>query len=108
MGAPVVYILQDVSSDGKYMAYSLLIWTFPMSTMGMIILPKVLAVRRMKVAVEGGEPSESVVDSAGVISQADREAQDARTNRVEHSMTSERTTQPGSGSGPRIQIVTFD
>ena len=47
---PLVPLLRDVSTDARYIGYSLLIWTFPMSTLCLIIGPKVFAVHR-----KGGE-----------------------------------------------------
>lgn len=46
VGAPVVAILQDVSTNGRYIGLTLLVWTFPMSTMGLIMVPKMMMVRR--------------------------------------------------------------
>jgi hypothetical protein len=43
---PLIPMLRDVSTDGRYIGYALLIWVFPMSTLGLIIGPKVYAVYR--------------------------------------------------------------
>ena len=40
---PVVVILRDVSTEGRYMGLVLLIWTFPMSTVILIMGPKFVA-----------------------------------------------------------------
>ena len=41
---PMVFLLGDLSSDGRFLGASLVIWTFPMTTMGLIMLPKMVAV----------------------------------------------------------------
>ena len=46
VGSPVIVLLQDVSSDGRYIGQSLLVWTLPMSTMILIMGPKMVAVHR--------------------------------------------------------------
>ena len=48
VGLPVIAILQDVSTDGRYIGQTLLVWTIPMTTMSLIILPKMFLVRRAK------------------------------------------------------------
>lgn len=45
---PLIPLLHDVSTDGRYIGYSLLLWTFPMSAMCLIVGPKVFAVHRRK------------------------------------------------------------
>ncbi|CAB9516932.1 Gamma-aminobutyric acid (GABA) B receptor [Seminavis robusta] len=40
---PLVIILRDVSTDGKYIGHLFLLWSMPMSTLGFIMLPKVVA-----------------------------------------------------------------
>ena len=46
--APMFALLRDVSTDGRYVGFVLLIWTFPMSTLGLIIGPKIGAFRRAR------------------------------------------------------------
>ena len=46
VGVPVIAILQDVSPNGRFVGLSLLISTFPLSCMGLILVPKMLMVRR--------------------------------------------------------------
>jgi len=43
VGAPVVAILRDVSMNGRYIGYVILLWTFPMSTLIMLMCPKMFA-----------------------------------------------------------------
>jgi hypothetical protein len=45
VSAPVIAILRDESSDGRYLGQVFIFWTFPMSTLGLIILPKFVAFR---------------------------------------------------------------
>lgn len=40
---PVTIILRDVSTDGRYLGFSLLMWMFPMSSISLIIYPKIWA-----------------------------------------------------------------
>jgi hypothetical protein len=51
---PMIRLLRDVSIDGRYIGFVLLIWTFPMSTLLLIIGPKVLAFRRAQAESSGG------------------------------------------------------
>ena len=48
VSAPVIAILRNESSNGKYLGFVFLLWSFPMSTLTLIFLPKVLAYRRAK------------------------------------------------------------
>jgi hypothetical protein len=45
VSAPVVAILRDVSTGGRYLGEASIIWTFSASTIGLIIVPKVIAKR---------------------------------------------------------------
>ena len=44
MALPLVSILQGVSSNGRYLGVSLILFTFPIMNMGLIMLPKMVAV----------------------------------------------------------------
>jgi hypothetical protein len=44
IGVPVVIILRGVSTDGRYLGLIFMMWTFAISPLILIILPKVLAV----------------------------------------------------------------
>lgn len=83
VGVPVVLILQDVTSNARFLGYSLLVFTFPVTTAGLIVLPKVLTVRRMT-----KRASESAPRSNNNTQEAER---DETARHV-----------------PRVQIVTFD
>jgi hypothetical protein len=43
--APMIVILEGVSVNGRHVGFIVLFWVFPMSALGMIILPKALAVK---------------------------------------------------------------
>jgi hypothetical protein len=45
VSAPVIAILRDVSTGGRYLGEAFIIWTFSTSTIGLIIVPKVIAKR---------------------------------------------------------------
>lgn len=109
VGVPVILILQDVSSNARFLGYSLLVFTFPVTTTGLIVLPKVLTVRRMtKMANEdcGDEPVQ--------MNGAETEPVGGTDEDIDPPSLSA-TTAPANGSaqggfphGPRIQVVTFD
>lgn len=44
VAAPLVFILEDVSSDGRFLGSALILWTFPATTIGLIMVPKMIAV----------------------------------------------------------------
>ena len=44
VGVPMVFILESVSTDGRFLGSSLILWTFPMTTVCLIFLPKIIAV----------------------------------------------------------------
>jgi len=48
VSAPIVVILKDVSTDGRYIGGVVLLWCFPMSTLMVIMVPKFIAWRRAK------------------------------------------------------------
>lgn len=43
---PILILLQDVSANGRYLGYVVMLWTFPMSALAFIILPKYRAYRQ--------------------------------------------------------------
>lgn len=45
VSAPVIAILRDVSTGGRYLGEAFIIWTFSTSTIVLIIVPKVFAKR---------------------------------------------------------------
>jgi hypothetical protein len=40
---PIVALIRDVSTDGRYFGLVVIVWTFPTSTLALIMLPKVRA-----------------------------------------------------------------
>jgi hypothetical protein len=46
VSVPMVIILRDVSTTGRYLGFLFLVWIFPMSAILLIMLPKYLAYRR--------------------------------------------------------------
>lgn len=53
VAVPVIFILRDVSTDGRYLGFMFLLWIFPMSTLLFIFLPKYLAYRNYKPGGQG-------------------------------------------------------
>jgi hypothetical protein len=51
---PTIALLRDVSTEGRYIGFVLLMWTFPMSTLLLIVGPKYLAFRRARAESSGG------------------------------------------------------
>lgn len=117
VGAPVLQILRSVSTDGRFIGEALLIWTVPMTTMGLIVAPKVWLVRQMQLKADaktGDEavssdlqssndsrdmtPTEGIDGSEGTVPSSGRPAAQATSGGTPDSVL----------SGPRIQIVTFD
>lgn len=43
VAVPMIILLRDVSRDARYIGFILLVWTFPMSTLLLIFVPKVIA-----------------------------------------------------------------
>jgi hypothetical protein len=43
VAVPMIIVLRDVSTDARYIGFILLVWTFPMSTLLLIFVPKFLA-----------------------------------------------------------------
>ena len=52
---PIIVILQNVSPNGRFIGLSLLTSTFPLSTMGLILVPKMLTIRRAKIGALSGD-----------------------------------------------------
>lgn len=58
---PLVVILRDVSTDGKYIGLALLLWSLPTSTLLLIMLPKVITHFKIVHGIE----NESTVRGSG-------------------------------------------
>ena len=93
VGVPVIVLLNEISPNLRYMGISLLSFGLPISTMGFIIVPKILTVARMR---QKASPTR-------------RPANEANSN-SEEAIRNEII--PASGAprspGPRVQVVTFD
>jgi gamma-aminobutyric acid type B receptor len=64
---PMISLLRDVSTDGRYIGFVLMMWTFPMSTLLLIVGPKVLAFRRARAESSGGRKQQKRGRSLGVV-----------------------------------------
>jgi 7 transmembrane sweet-taste receptor of 3 GCPR len=105
VGAPVLLILRKVSPDGRFIGETLLIWTVPMSTIGLIIFPKVLLVRKMRKQAEAGTSGSIDAQDRPSVHSGDTATSigDDGPPGVVFSTLDDPTLR-----GPRIQIVTFD
>ncbi|CAB9504684.1 Gamma-aminobutyric acid (GABA) B receptor [Seminavis robusta] len=104
---PLAIILQGAYPSAQYMINSIFYFTFTTSFMGLIILPKYLLVRRMTKRAIQAEASTDSPASNEVSNEVGRSG-DATTNANATGSASGTPQQPSLGSGPRIQIVTFD
>ena len=113
VGVPVVAILQTVSTNGRYIGLSLIVATFPISTMGLIFVPKMLVVRKERI---GGPKSSTRGSSQGVvvsglnIPEGELQARSSGNNPRNPSepLAGSRTTAPFYLSSSRIQTVTIE
>lgn len=103
VGAPVQHILAGVSPDGTFVGSAVLCWTISVSTVGLIIFPKIWKVRQMHLKANEGETPAEAEPHPTVTPNADRSA-DAAATASTHSLASPTPV----SSGPRIQMVTFD
>ena len=46
VAVPTVIVLRDVSTDGRYLGLTFIFWIFPMSTLSLIMVPKISAYRQ--------------------------------------------------------------
>ena len=107
MGVPVVLILQDVTSNARFLSYSLLVFTFPVTTAALIVLPKVLTVRRMTRMANTDESEHPM----GTVDTSPRRGSNdiVATNPASASEGATRVAQTNElPHSPRIQVVTFD
>ena len=101
MGLPVVAILQNVSTNGRYIGLCLLVWTFPMSTMGLIMGPKMFVVRRERLGLSSPEKRGSRVPGTRV-SGLDS-VPSSRVSQGCHALSS-----PGGVKPPLVQTVILE
>ena len=106
---PVTMLVYGISADARFVSYSILVFTFPVASMDLIIVPKIFVVRRMNKNARKNEdvasrPQESNQD--GGVGSANPIHNWAQTN-----SNSTRNNESGptvSSHSPRIQVVTFD
>jgi hypothetical protein len=120
----VIVLLQDVSSTARYIGLSLLVWTFPMSVMGLIMAPKMATLRQEKLcgmnktkrgSAEGvrvtglnspsGQPPS--IEAQGQSSNTTASASATSANLASH-VTIGSSGGPFSINSPRIQTVTME
>jgi hypothetical protein len=91
VAAPTVIVLRDVSTDGRYLGSTFLLWIYPMSALALIIFPKYLAYRRHERGiVEQPKRGELVgVRVSGLDSIADRSNVASASRVVESSFMSQ-------------------
>jgi hypothetical protein len=117
VGVPVVAILQTVSTNGRYIGLSLIVSTFPISTMGLMFVPKMLSVRNEG---KGGPTATTRGSSQGVKVSGLKLPECASQSRLwgnpagrENSgepvhAASSSTTAPFDVSSSRVQTVTIE
>jgi hypothetical protein len=54
VAVPVAIILRGVSTNGRYIGLTFMFWTFPVTTLSLIVLPKYIAYRRAVRGVDTG------------------------------------------------------
>jgi hypothetical protein len=91
VAAPTVIVLRDVSTDGRYLGSTFLLWIYPMSALALIIFPKFLAYRRhQRGIVEQPKRGELVgVRVSGLESKAERSNIASASQVVESSFMSQ-------------------
>ena len=113
VGTPTIIILDSVSTNGRYLGLSLIAWTFPISTQGLIILPKMFAVRRERA---GSAKRTSRGTSEGTrVTGIDVQEPSTQVRLSDNSALSSLTT-PGTQQSvrqsnlgaPKIQMVTIE
>ena len=97
VGAPVVMILDGTNPSGRYVGLTLLTFSFPVSSMGLIILPKAMLVRRIRHKSKE-ENSKTHRDSAQEVEEVD----------IIGAARSPTETDRLSAIRPRMQIVTIE
>jgi hypothetical protein len=69
VSVPLIVILSGISTNGRYIGFSLIFWTFPMSTIILIMLPKVLSfynIANDSASSRGGRGSPGGIKVSGV------------------------------------------
>lgn len=113
MFAPLVALLQEESANARFVTYSILMFSFPLTSMGFIVLPKVMRVRRM------GQNSKTPETANGGATEAPAAVEAAVSDELfnPHSrgtaipanlMADNEGETRSPPRGPRMQVVTFD
>lgn len=80
---PLVYILREVSSNGRYLGVSLILWTLSMTNIGLIIFPKIVALHFPQKSIRTErESSEGVRVSGLPVSLTPNESQNCYPSQV--------------------------
>ena len=107
MSGPVIILLNETNPSARYVGLSLLTFSFPVSCMGLIILPKALLVRKIqRLGGSDENPTTSLrsTPSAGVFASAEGEI----ANPVAAASPVVGSELPTERLGPKIQVVTFE
>lgn len=110
VGLPVVALLQDVSTDGRYIGTALLVWTMPMTTMILIMGPKMLAVRkarRNRNNVQGSTSKRGSSEGTRVTGITSPSNPTSVVPSCQQSAIGNQTT-PGGVDNSRVQTVTLE
>ena len=95
-----------MSPNGRFIGLSLLVSTFPLSTMGLILVPKMLAVRKEKVDDKPKRGSKAGTRVSG-LDENRAHPIDATETRQPSETRGSLASQTGLPS-PRIQVVTIE
>ena len=109
----MVAILQTVSTNGRYIGLSLIVATFPISTMGLIFVPKMIAVRKEKT---GGPKTSTRGSIQGVVlsglnlpeGQSQTRSSGNNATYSDEPLAGSTTTDQFDLSSSRVQTVTIE
>ncbi|CAB9524896.1 Gamma-aminobutyric acid (GABA) B receptor [Seminavis robusta] len=104
VGAPVVYILNEINPSARYIGLSLLTFSFPVSSSGLMVLPKALSVRKIR---KKGRMDDSGQQD-GSVRNTNRSLTGDFASDEQQSELPQSLPTPTGGVGPKIQVVTFD
>ena len=119
VGGPLIALLQGVDPNLQTLGLALLTFTFPLCTMGLIIFPKVMAVRKMSRLGDDDDhnhfgsipqpPEEQMTQTEGAAGGAlGNDEVIAEGHQRDDSTRSESARGSKLPRAPRMQIVTFD
>ena len=105
VGVPIIVILQGVSPNGRFIGLSLLMSTFPLSTMGLILVPKALTIRRSRLGAASGDKRGSRQKTRISGLPADNAASETRTSENGNLHSNDPMQSPSSLKTPKVQRV---